>query len=99
MLILLPLFPGMRAREKTLFFSISNNNKGIYSNFISYVIFFPHDQAMGSLEAGSKTFTDPWKMLMLAVAICQQLHKKEEKPFVLLRQLMPEKGQGKQDLL
>lgn len=72
-----------------MFFSISNNNKGIYPNFTSYVIFFSHDQAMGSLEAGGKIFTDPWKMMMLTVAIYQQLHEKEKNSLILLRQLTP----------
>lgn len=54
-------------------------NKGIYPNFTSYVIFFLHDQAIGSLEAGGKIFTDPWKMMMLTVAVYQQLHEKEKK--------------------
>lgn len=44
---------------------------------------------MRSLEAGGKTFTHPWKMMMLTVATNQQLHEKEEKSFILLRQLMP----------
>lgn len=38
MLIPLPLFPGMTAMDTV--FSISNDNKGIYPNFPSYVIFF-----------------------------------------------------------
>lgn len=35
--------------------------------------------ALKGEEADGKTFTDPWKMMMLTVAIYQQLHKKEEK--------------------
>lgn len=38
MWIPLPPFPGMTAVDTV--FSISNNNKGIYPNFPSYVIFF-----------------------------------------------------------
>lgn len=86
MLILLSLFPGVRARDTV--FLISNNNKGIYPNFTSYVIFL-HDQAIGSLEAGGKTFTDSLETMMPTVAIYQQLHEKEEKSFILLRQLTP----------